>query len=116
MENSSVFQRAVPQSLAFFPQPDDNQEKAIYDTFLSKAGIPSLHELRDVDEDVLKNAANLMIQRSPYGTFAFAPAEDGDYTPAPPSPLLKHGQFWPSVQVMVVNNGNEELLFAPPHI
>ncbi len=115
-KNPPVFQRAILQSPAFFPQADDNQEKAIYDTFLSKAGVTSLKELRDVDEDVLKNASNLMIQRSPYGTFAFAPAEDGDYTPAPPSLLLKHGQFWHSIQVMVANNGDEGLLFAPPHI
>jgi len=74
-----------------------------------------LKELRDIDEDVLKNASNLMIQQSPYGTFAFAPAEDGEYKPAPPSLLLKHDQFWHSIQVMVANNGDEGLLFAPPH-
>jgi len=115
-KNPPVFQRAILQSPAFLPQADDNQEKAIYDTFLSKAGVTLLKELRDVDEDILKNASNLMIRQSPYGTFAFAPAEDGEYTPAPPSLLLKHGQFWHSIQVMVANNGDEGLLFAPPHI
>lgn len=115
-EKSTSLPKSDSSKSAFFPQADDNQEKAIYDTFLSKAGVTSLKELRDVDEDVLKNASNLMIQRSPYGTFAFAPAEDGDYTPAPPSLLLKNGQFWHSIQVMVANNGDEGLLLAPPHI
>ncbi|KAL8738674.1 MAG: hypothetical protein Q9181_000558 [Wetmoreana brouardii] len=111
-----VFKSAILQSPAFFPQADDDQEKAIYDTFLSKAGAKSLNELRALDEEALKTASNLMIQKSPYGTFTFAPAVDDGYTLAPPSLLLQIGQVWPNIRVMVANNGDEGLLFAPPHI
>ncbi|KAL8699822.1 MAG: hypothetical protein Q9201_005789 [Fulgogasparrea decipioides] len=115
-EAPPVFQRAIVQSPAFFPQADYKQEKAIYDTFLSKAGAKSLNELRALDEEVLKNASNLMIQQSPYGTFTFAPAVDDGYTPNTPSLLLKYNFFWPSIKVMVANNGDEGLLLAPPHV
>ncbi|KAL8825944.1 MAG: hypothetical protein Q9170_007598 [Blastenia crenularia] len=111
-----VFKKAILQSPAFFPQADDKQEKAIWDTFLSKTGATSLKELREVNEEVLKEASNVMIQQSPYGTFTFAPAVDDDYTPAPPSLLLQANLLWRSVDVMVANNGDEGLLFAPPHI
>ncbi|KAL8953342.1 MAG: hypothetical protein Q9222_000804 [Ikaeria aurantiellina] len=95
---------------------DDKQEKAIYDTLLSKAGVTSLKELREVDEEVRKNASNLMIQQSPYGTFTFAAAVDDDYTPLLLSLLRKSGYFWRNVRTMIANNGDEGLLFAPPHI
>ncbi len=58
-ENPLVFQRAILQIPAFFPQADDNQEKAMYNTFPSKAGVSSLKGLRDVDEDIVKMQATL---------------------------------------------------------
>ncbi len=111
-----VFKRAILQSPAFFPQADDKQMNSVYRDLLVKAGADSLQKLRDADEQAVKRASNLMIQQAPYGSFTFAPALDSSYSQAPPSLLLKYGKHWRGIEIMVSNNGDEGLLFTPPHI
>ncbi len=57
-----------------------------------------------------------MIQQAFYSSFTFVSAVDDDYTSASPSLFLKYRKFWREIQVMVVNNGDEGLIFTPFHV
>ena len=115
-QDASPFSQAILQSPGFFPLPSNSQQELIYQAYLKAANATSLAELRQAPAETLA-AANLMIVgASPWGSYTFGPAVDGDFVPALPGLLLARGQFDPNVSIMTGHNADEGLLFTPPNI
>ena len=83
---------------------------------MSYLNVTTLEEARNASSvDVI--TANLkQIAASPYGSFTYGPAVDGDFVPQLPGLLLLHDQFDSNVTVMVGHNADEGLLFTSPFV
>ncbi|TGO45905.1 hypothetical protein BOTNAR_0629g00010 [Botryotinia narcissicola] len=107
------FQRAILQSLAFFPAANAGTELEAYDEFLFVAGADTLEELKNKSEEVLISANKLLVSKSPYAQFTFGPTLDNTFIPKPISILLTDGNFWDNNDgIMVAHNSHEGLLFT----
>lgn len=109
------FQQAIVQSPGFQMSPSVTLQEAIYQSFLTTAGVSDLGEARGLSTSALQLANYQIVGRSsPYGTFTFNPVVDGAFAPQLPGQLLLHGGFDKSLKIMAGHNLNEGLGFMDP--
>ncbi|KAF2758226.1 acetylcholinesterase precursor [Pseudovirgaria hyperparasitica] len=117
MKGPVPFQQAVPQSPGWFPVVSTYAQETTFQNFLRHAGVSSLEDARQLDEETLYKANQQQVGLdSPYGLFTYGPVVDGEFVPALPGQLLSYGQFDQSLRVMVGYNGDEGLLFTSPYL
>lgn len=74
------FQQAIVQSPGFQPTPSAIGEEAIYQKFLSIAGVSTLAEARALSTQQLQFVNYKIVNEStPYGTFTFSTCSDYSY-------------------------------------
>ncbi|KAK5700038.1 hypothetical protein LTR97_006172 [Elasticomyces elasticus] len=110
------FQQAIPQSPGFAPIVSNAQQEQTLNQFLALANVSTIEEARQLPFSALVVANIIQVGGSPYGSFTYGPAVDGDFVPALPGELLLHGQYDKSLRVMVGHNADEGLLFTSPFI
>ncbi|KAH7039472.1 Carboxylesterase [Macrophomina phaseolina] len=110
----SLFQQAVPQSPGWQQIGSPYSQEQTFSNFLKEANVTSLAEARNLPSEDLMAANARLVAASPYGSYTFGPAIDGNIVPQDPKYLLNHGQFDRSVKILVGHNSNEGLLFVPP--
>ncbi|KAF2263515.1 alpha/beta-hydrolase [Lojkania enalia] len=116
-EGPVPFQRAIPQSPGFLPLSSQLQQEEIYQTLLDLTNSTSLEDLRNLSEAEMIKANSLMVTyESPYGSFTYGPAVDGDFVPLQPGQLLAQGRFDKNVSIMVGHNSMEGPYFTAPYI
>jgi len=111
------FQQAIPQSPGWLPLTSRTQQETVFQRFLSILNVTSIEQARQLPSEavILANIIQVGLD-SPYGSFTFGPAVDGDFAPKLPGQLLLEGKFDHSLKVMVGHNADEGLLFTPPTI
>ncbi|KGO47623.1 Carboxylesterase, type B [Penicillium expansum] len=110
----ALFNRAVPQSPAYFPyRSPHNQEKTFKD-FLTQANVTSLAEARQLPSDVLVLANSNSIGVShPYASAVYGPTPDGSLVKVDPKVLLRRGEYDQSVNMLISHNKDEGLVLVP---
>ena len=74
------FQQAIVQSPGFQPTPSAVEEEAIYQKFLSTAGVSSLDEARSLSTERLQFVNYKIVGEStPYGTFTFSEWHESNF-------------------------------------
>jgi len=91
-------------------------EDQTFETFLSILNVTTLAEARQLPSEAIILANALQVGGATFGAFVFGPVVDGDFAPKLPGVLLLDGQFNSDVEVMVVHNGDEGLLFTSPFV
>ena len=83
------FQQAIVQSPGFQPVPSAIEEEAIYQKFLSTAGVSNLQDARALSTEELQFVNYKIVNESyPYGTFTFSKSDPSDLlSPPQTSPL-----------------------------
>lgn len=107
------FTRAIPQSAGMIPNVSPNAQEATLQRFLAHLNVSSVQEARKLSTASLQAANKAVIDESAYGTFTFGPVVDGEFAPGLLPQLLRQGRFDKAVSVMVGQNSNEGLYFAP---
>lgn len=108
------FQQAIIQSPGWTPMQSTNISEQRVQDFLRYANVSSIAEARDLSTEQLMAANDAQIFASPYGSYGFGPAVDGEYVTEDPKVALSQGRFDTSLRVMVGQNSNEGLLFTSP--
>jgi len=122
LKGNAPFRRAILQSPGFLPLNSNAQIEAIfqetvqYASLISGETISTTQDLRSLSFMQLYYTNYAVVGTSPYGSFTYGPAVDGDFVPKLPGELLLHGQFDQSLKVMVGHNSAEGLFFASPFI
>lgn len=117
--NGSVpFQQAVLQSPGFQPLVSNQQQEQILNGFLGLLtdigyNVSTIEEARQLEFSALQTANVIQVGLSPYGSFTYGPAVDGDFVPQLPGELLLHGQFDKNLRVMVGHNADEVSILRP---
>ncbi|KAH7370126.1 Alpha/Beta hydrolase protein [Rhexocercosporidium sp. MPI-PUGE-AT-0058] len=111
-----TFQKAIIQSVRFFPQPDPAYDDKIYYQYLNLTGAEDLDELVTLDSSILQSANAKMTFDSSYDTFNFGPTVDGDFVPDLPGKILGRGENHEGISLMVGQMAYDGLLFTPPWI
>ena len=115
MEGPVPFQQAIVQSPGFQPMPSATGQEAVFQEFLTKAGVSTLQEARAMSSEALQLANYKVVGESyPYGTFTFNPVVDGKFAPALPGQLLLHGAYDTSIKIMAGHNLYEGYEFMDP--
>ena len=116
-----VFNQAIPQSPAFFPQFNpysialtdrfnDGQLNQQFDSFVNSSQCASsttatlLDCLKNQTTDILQTANKVEICKAPYGEFQYGPAIDGIFVIDMPGVELLHGNFARGVNLMLGHN------------
>jgi cholinesterase len=110
----SPFQQAILQSPGFEPFPGHWEQDQLLQRFLSMLNVSTIEEARQVPFEALYAANIAIVAASPYGTFTFAPAVDGSFSPGLPGSLLAQGSFDQNVKIITGFNADETLLFTDP--
>ncbi|KAI9739023.1 MAG: hypothetical protein M1835_003214, partial [Candelina submexicana] len=110
------FQQAVLQSPAFAPLPGNLQQETTFNAFLSLLNVSTIQEARQLPTSKLILANILQVGYSPYGTWTYGPAVDGDFVATLPGKSLLQGSYDKSLNVMVGHNADEGLLFTNPAV
>ncbi|KAK9479238.1 Carboxylesterase [Lipomyces japonicus] len=115
------FARAIPQSIAYYPQYDKKVLETQYNVFANLAGCgdagqDSFECLIKADVAKLSRANRVAVDRSLYGTFQFGPYVDNKYVPELPLFRLKSGDYSRGVKILAGFNSNEGALFSDPRI
>ncbi|KAI9866603.1 MAG: hypothetical protein M1813_001155 [Trichoglossum hirsutum] len=113
-KGKAPFQQAILQSPGFQPYPGNWQQDQLLQQYLQGLNVSTIQAARQLPYDALRAANIALVAKSPYGSFTFAPAVDGDFVPGLPGTLLLHGSFDRSVNVMVGYNAEETLFFVDP--
>lgn len=113
---SPPFKRAIPQSPAFFPQPEPSQQEAAYEALLVEAGVETSGELLALNTSSLSTANSRTIRKSNYGQFIFGPTVDLFINSVLPAQALMGGHFFKEIEIMTAYNQREGLLFTPPYV
>ncbi|KAH0559611.1 hypothetical protein GP486_003876 [Trichoglossum hirsutum] len=108
------FQQAILQSPGFQPYPGNWQQDQLLQQYLQSMNVSTIQEARQLPYDTLRKANTDLVAKSPYGSFTFSPAVDGDFVTGLPGTLLLHGSFDVSIKVMVGYNAQETLHFVDP--
>ncbi|OQU98998.1 Fungal Zn2-Cys6 binuclear cluster domain-containing protein isoform 1 [Cladophialophora immunda] len=108
------FQRAILQSPGFEPFPSHWEQDNLLQKYLGLLNVSTIQEARELPFAALSAANVELVASSPYGTFTFAPAVDGDFVPSLPGNLLAQGNYDTSVQIMTGFNAHETLYFTDP--
>lgn len=67
------FQKAIVQSPGFQMMPSATGQEAVFQKFLSKAGVSSLQDARSLSTEALQLVNYQLVgESSPYGTFTFS--------------------------------------------
>jgi carboxylesterase type B len=108
------FQQAIMQSPGFQPYPGNWQQDRLLQRYLTSMNVSTIQEARQLPYSTLRAANTALVSKSPYGSFTFSPALDGNFVPALPGNMLLHGNFDKSLKVMVGYNAHETLYFVDP--
>ncbi|KAI9763169.1 MAG: hypothetical protein M1840_000881 [Geoglossum simile] len=108
------FQQAIMQSPGFQPYPGNWQQDQLLQRYLQGLNVSTVQEARQLPYDALRAANMEIVAKSPYGSFTFSPAVDGEFVTALPGTLLLHGAFDKSLKLMVGYNAQETLFFVDP--
>lgn len=109
------FQQAILQSPGFEPFPGREEQENLTQRYLALLNVSSIAAARQLPFAALSAANVELVAASPYGTFTFAPAVDGSFSPALPGVLLAKGLFDTSVKIMTGFNAHETLYFTNPN-
>ena len=108
----SLFNRAIPQSPAYFPYRSKRRQDNNLRSFLAEANITTLNEARKLSTDVLitANANSIANHSHMYRRFTAC-----NRRPFPRSPKvsLRVGKFDKSVKLIISHNSNEGLILVP---
>ncbi|OAL40293.1 hypothetical protein AYO20_00029 [Fonsecaea nubica] len=114
LKGPAPFQRAILQSPGFEPFPSHWEQDHLLQRYLGLLNVSTIQEARELPFAALSAANVELVATSPYGTFTFAPAVDGDFVPSLPGNLLAQGNYDTSVQLMTGFNAHETLYFTNP--
>ncbi|OAG41508.1 hypothetical protein AYO21_04210 [Fonsecaea monophora] len=114
LKGSAPFQRAILQSPGFEPFPSHWEQDHLLQRYLGLLNVSTIQEARELPFATLSAANVELVATSPYGTFTFAPAVDGDFVPGLPGNLLAQGNYDTSVRLMTGFNAHETLYFTDP--
>ncbi|KIX92895.1 uncharacterized protein Z520_11371 [Fonsecaea multimorphosa CBS 102226] len=114
LKGPAPFQRAILQSPGFEPFPSHWEQDNLLQKYLGLLNVSTIQEARGLPFAALSAANVELVASSPYGTFTFAPAVDGDFVPSLPGNLLAQGNYDTSVQIMTGFNAHETLYFTNP--
>ena len=123
------FQRAIPQSGAWTPMPDKDEQGQLFQRFLKVANVGSLQEARKLSSAAIRQANQDVVAQVPFGQPNFGeksaincamilkltipgPAVDSNLVPDLPGKLLLQGAYAKNVDVMVSHNAREVCLLA----
>jgi carboxylesterase type B len=115
-KGSIPFQKAIPQSPAFFPVADKDQQNDSWKTFLDALGVDSLDAAQKASSDDVIRANEVAVWGAQYGTFTFGPQPDGKYVPDLPGKLLLEGKFHKDLKLMTTHTSKEGLIFTSPEL
>jgi cholinesterase len=108
------FQKAILQSPGFQPFPGHWEQDDLLQRYLALLNVSTIQEARQLPFAALSAANIELVANSPYGTFTFAPAVDGSFSPSLPGNLLAQGDFDTSVSIITGFNTHETLYFTDP--
>ncbi|KIW97969.1 uncharacterized protein Z519_01553 [Cladophialophora bantiana CBS 173.52] len=114
LKGPAPFRRAILQSPGFEPFPSHWEQDNLLQKYLGLLNVSTIQEARQLPFASLSAANVELVAGSPYGTFTFAPAVDGDFVPSLPGNLLAQGNYDTSVQIMTGFNAHETLYFTDP--
>jgi carboxylesterase type B len=89
----SPFRQAILQSPDFQPFPGRWEQDQLLQRFLGLLNVSTIEDARRLPYGTLSAANIQIVAGSPYGTFTFAPAVDGTFSPALPGSLLPRGHL-----------------------
>ncbi|KAJ4049956.1 hypothetical protein NW763_009275 [Fusarium oxysporum] len=113
-DKTTLFQRAIPQSIGWVHIADEKLENDVIDKFLALAKVPDLKTARKLSTEEVQEANRLLISNSAWGTSTTGPFVDGLYVPENPDKLFAEGRHIQKVDVLIVFNEDEGLIFTSP--
>lgn len=110
----ALFQRAVPQSPAYFPHRSAMENQNGFESFMGRANVTTLAEARKAPSEILVAANSQSIGETlPYYSPVYGPTPDGNLVLEDPKVHLGRREFDHSVEILVAHNSDEGLVLVP---